>query len=167
MIFLNFKNPIYLLDSLPHGHHYHGPRLDQIERLEFFVKFPFRTMADQQCPCYGKTNDWRCQLTKPLETPAPYVPAGTRPGWIDTRQPCATGYCGMPVGTCGTSSRRGAVPEKLIFVMEWFDREADLVKKYTLVYYDVDKTCEIVGGLKKNHGFSKSFDHIYDFFICV
>ncbi|CAL8141121.1 unnamed protein product [Orchesella dallaii] len=101
-------------------------------------------MTQFQCPCYGNTNDWKCNLTKPLGVPPPYVPAGTSPGWINTEGLCAQGYCGVPKNiNAANTRRRGKAPDKLIFVMEWYDREADLIKKFTLTYYDIDKSCEI------------------------
>ncbi|ODM87242.1 Nucleoside diphosphate kinase 7 [Orchesella cincta] len=96
-------------------------------------------MADTQCPCYGNTNDWKCSLTKPPGVPPPYVPAGTRPGWINTK-----GLVQKVIVECRNSAMHSVIKFQISssFVMEWYDRGADF-KKYTLTYYGIDKSCEI------------------------
>ena len=98
--------------------------------------------SNNQCPCYGITNPLLpCKLFHPKVLPEPYKPPGTKPGWIDTSEQCATGYCGRPVIDEDPCTRK--VPQKLIFVLEYFDRESDLIKKYVLTYYHSEKKSEI------------------------
>ncbi|XP_035707296.1 nucleoside diphosphate kinase 7-like [Folsomia candida] len=35
------------------------------------------------------------------------------------------------------------VPDKLMFIVEWYENQADLVKKYLLIYYGIDGSCEV------------------------
>lgn len=80
---------------------------------------------------------------------------------------CGKGYCGVS-GDGDCDSRRGldevnltnitlfsvhifipylhmqTVPDKLMFIVEWYENQADLVKKYLLIYYGIDGSCEVV-----------------------
>lgn len=63
------------------------------------------TMADEQCLDCGKTNDWKCELMGPIPEKEAYVQQGSQPGWIDPKQCCARGYCGLPGKDCGRCNR--------------------------------------------------------------
>lgn len=39
------------------------------------------------------------------------------------------------------------VDERYVFFVEWYDQPADLVRKYSLTYFSVDDTVEMVSSM--------------------
>jgi len=66
-------------------------------------------------------------------------------GQLIGQSKCSQGFC-KPEECQSYDARcpKTNAPDKLIFILEWFDREADLVKKFMLMYYDIDGTVEIM-----------------------